>query len=187
MSRWCARRTFTPRGDRTILTLRLVGGLTDPDADIERLAAAAMAAAANRRGAEIIQADRDANMRIGRAHAVRRVEGNPAEAGDESLRPGVTGLLLGDAVAAMKMPADITRRDGEAARSRNEDMTQVLAHATLEREGLGGRGRGDGGTVVIGHVLVQVVEQPMQGRQHIAAGVPLHRVCELGDRRVEPR
>ena len=118
----------------------LAADLVDAHRDIERLAAAAIAAAAHRRRAEIIEADRDAHMGVGRADAVGGVEGDPAEIGHESLGPGVAGLLLGHAVGAMEMAADIARRNGEAARGGDEDMGQVLAHAALERERLGRRG-----------------------------------------------
>ena len=47
----------------------------------------------------------------------------------------MAGLLLGDAVGAVEIAADIARRNAEAARRRDEDMGEVLADAALEREG----------------------------------------------------
>ena len=152
---------------------------------VERLAAAALAAAAHRRRAEIVQPDRDADMGVGRANAVGGVEGDPAEIGHEQLGPGVAGLLLGDAVAAVEMPADVARRDGEAARRRDENVGEVLAHAALERERLGRGGRDMGRIGVEGHFAMQVIEQPMRDLQRVVAhGVA--RPGEFRDRRIEP-
>ena len=74
-------------------------------------AAAAVAGAADRRRAEIVEPDRDPHMGIGGADAVGGIEGDPAELGHEGLGPGVAGLLLDHAVVAMEIAADVARRD----------------------------------------------------------------------------
>jgi hypothetical protein len=75
-----------------------------------------MARAAHRRGAEIIEADGDAHMRLGRRDAVGRVEADPAELVDIGLRPGVAGVLRAFLVAAAVVAADVARRNAEMAR-----------------------------------------------------------------------
>src|SRR5437867_3600737 len=83
--------------------LHLPGGLVDVHCDHERLAAAPVAAAAHRRRAEIIEADRDADMRVGRADAVRRIEADPAELRHEGFGPGVSRLLLRNPVGTAEI------------------------------------------------------------------------------------
>ena len=78
------------------------------------LAAAAIAGAAHRRRAEIVEPDRDADMGVGRADAVGRIERDPAEVGDIGLGPGVAGVLVGDAVGAVEIAADVAGRNAEA-------------------------------------------------------------------------
>ena len=93
--------------------LRLLACLVDADGDRQRFAAAAVARAAHRRGAEIVEPDRDPHMGVGGANAVGRIEADPAEVRDIGLRPGVAGLLRGDAVGAVEMAADVARRNAE--------------------------------------------------------------------------
>src|SRR5512133_3667483 len=76
------------------LALALARGLVDMHRPGEPFAAAAVARAADRGGTEIVEADGDPHMGIGRADAVRRIEGHPAEVGDERFRPGMSRLLL---------------------------------------------------------------------------------------------
>jgi hypothetical protein len=83
-----------------LLVLTLPRSLIEVDIDRQRLPAAAIAHAANRRGAETIKADRHARMRIGCADAVDHVEGDPAEIGNESFSPGVAGVGRGSIIAA---------------------------------------------------------------------------------------
>src|SRR4051812_8106462 len=111
---------------RLALALALTADLADPHRDIERLAAAAKAGAADGRGAEIIQTDRDADMGVGRTDAIGCIEGDPTEVRYVSLGPGVAGLLIGHAVVALEMAADVARRNGDAARRSDEDMSEVL-------------------------------------------------------------
>ena len=86
-------------------------------------------------------------MGVGGANAVGRIEADPAEILDIGFRPGVAGLLRGDAVGAMEMAADIARRDAELAGRRDEDMGEVLTDAAPQREGFR---RGGGGVGRIG-------------------------------------
>src|SRR5260370_18677716 len=92
---------------RSALTLALAADLADAHRDIERLAAAAEAGAAHGSGSEIIQPDRDADMGVGRADAVRGIEGDPAEIRHVSLGPGVAGLLSGHPVVARERAAAV--------------------------------------------------------------------------------
>ena len=126
-------------------------------------------------------------MRVGRGDAVRRVERDPAKIRNKSLRPGVAGLLVGDAIGAMEVAADIARRHTEAARSRDEDVADVLAHAALERESLGGRGRGAGRGRVERHVGVEPLHQIMHRLQRIAGSVLACGLGKFRDRRVDMR
>ena len=119
---------------RLALALALTANLADPHRDVERLAAAAKAGAADGRGAEIIQTDRDADMGVGRADAIGCVKGDPTEVRYVSLGPGVAGLLIGHTVVALEMAADVASRNPNAPRRRDEDMREVLAHAALQRE-----------------------------------------------------
>ena len=64
--------------------LRLVATVTR---DGQRLAGAAVARAADRRGAEIVEPDRDADIGLGRGDAVGRVEADPAEVRRQAPRP----------------------------------------------------------------------------------------------------
>src|SRR5215470_19150035 len=97
------------------LALYLPLRLVDPHGDVERFRAAAVAGAANRRGAEIVEADRDPHVGVGCADAVRRVEGDPAELRHVRLGPGMAGALLHDAVGAVEIAADIAARNAEHA------------------------------------------------------------------------
>src|SRR5262252_5862469 len=116
--------------------LHLALGLIDHQAHGERLAAAAVAGAAHRGGAQVVEADGDADMGVGGADSVRRVERDPAEVLDMGLGPGMAGLLVNDAVGPVEVARHITHRNAELARRRNEHMGEVLADATLERERL---------------------------------------------------
>src|SRR5216684_3641022 len=126
------RGVFTSR-----LALRLPlppAGLIDLDRDRQRFHAAAVAGAAHRRGAEIIEADGDAGMRVGGADGVRRIEPDPAEIRHERLRPGMAGLLIDHAVGAQEMPGDETRWYAAGARAGDEDMRVILTDPALQAE-----------------------------------------------------
>src|SRR5665811_1888602 len=94
-------------GNVSSLILRLLARLVDMHCHLEGFAAAAKARAAHRRRAEIIQANRDPHMGFGGADPVGRVETDPAEVIDIGFNPGVAGVLLGDAIDAVEMPAHI--------------------------------------------------------------------------------
>src|ERR1700694_3679228 len=125
---------------RLALPLALPSGLIDLDLYRQRFHAAAIAGAAHRGGAEIVEADCDAGMGVGGANAVGRMEPAPAEIRHERLRPGVAGLLIDHAVGAQEMPSDETRGNAAGARAGNEDMRVVLAHPALQSEGFHRRG-----------------------------------------------
>src|SRR5690606_6303352 len=102
--------------------LRLAHGLIHIDHDRHVFSTAAEACAAHRRSAEIIQSDGHPQMGVSCANSVGGIETHPAEMRDMRFRPGVTGLLLHDAVGAMEIAADIARRDLQAARGGNENV-----------------------------------------------------------------
>src|SRR5258708_33143919 len=106
------------------------------DIDRQSLRAPTVAHAPHRRGAEMVEADRYARMRIGCTKAVGGIESDPAEIGYEGFRPGVARILRGHAVVAAKIAAHVARRNAEATGGRNEDMGEVLTDAVLGREGL---------------------------------------------------
>ena len=168
------------------ISLRLLARLIDVNRHLQRFAAAAIARAAHRRGAEIIEPDRDPHMGVGGGNPVGRVEADPAEVLDIGFRPGMAGLLRGDAVGAVEMAADIARRDAELARRRDEDVGEVLADAALEREGFGRGGRGMGRIGVEGDLAIERVQQRVQQRQRVAACAGA-RACSRRNRRSRRR
>src|SRR5258708_32117656 len=89
-------------------------GLIDLDRDRRGLIAAAIAGAADRRRAEVIEPDGDAGMGVGGADAVGWIEPDPAQVRHEGLRPGVAGRLVHRAVGAQEVAGDETR--GHASR-----------------------------------------------------------------------
>src|SRR5882672_5177656 len=113
--------------------LSLPGGLIDANKDRQGFLHPAVAGAANGCCAQIVEADRDADMGVGRTHAVGRIERDPAEGGHEGLRPGVAGVLVGHAVVSAKVAAHIAGRNAGAAGGGEKDMGVVLADAALER------------------------------------------------------
>src|SRR4029079_546571 len=92
-------------------TLHLPRRLVDADADRERLAGSAPLRPAHRRRAEIIETDGDPQMLVRRADAVSRVESDPAQIGNQRLRPGVAGVLFGHPIGAAEVAADIACRN----------------------------------------------------------------------------
>src|SRR5262245_46543070 len=98
------RRSSAPRRRYSgrCSVLHLPRRLIDMHFHREGFVATAPAAAAHWRGTKIVQADSHPHVRIGRAHAIRGIEGDPAEIGDIGLGPGVTGLLRDDAVDTAK-------------------------------------------------------------------------------------
>src|SRR5262245_29932226 len=94
--------------------------------DRQRLRGAAVVHAADRRRAEIIEADRDPDMRVGRANAVGDVERDPAQARHMGLGPGVARVLIGATVAVADIAADAARRNPGGARGSNEGVGEIL-------------------------------------------------------------
>src|SRR5262249_8299329 len=160
------------------LALRLLRGLLDADLDREQFPAAAIARAAQRRGAEIVKPDRDAHMRVRGANAVGRVKSDPAELRHESIAQRMAGILLRDAVMLAQITAHVARRNADAARRRYEDVGKVLADAALERKRLGRGGRSMGGIGVEGDGVVQPLEQGVEKFQSIVAGLAAARSGE---------
>jgi len=153
-------------------------GLLNLDRDRQGLCAAAIAGAAHRRRAEIIQAGRHPHVRVGRANAVGRVEGDPAERIEMDLRPCVPGVLPGDAVGAVEVAADIASRNAEMARAGDEDMAQVLADAALERESLGGGRAGICRVGIEGDFAVQGGKERVHQRKLVLVAVGARRFGE---------
>src|SRR5258708_11080018 len=108
---------MTTINSRLALPLALPPGLIDLDVNRQRFHAAAVAGAAHRGCAEIIQPDGDAGVRVGGADAVCRIEPDPAEIRHERLRPGVAGLLIDHAVGAQEMSGNEARGNAGAARA----------------------------------------------------------------------
>ena len=106
-------------------------GLIDLDGHRSVSIAAAIAGAAHRGGAEIVEPDGDAGMGVGGADAVGGIEADPAEIGHIGFRPGVAGLLVDHAVGAQEMAGDEARGNAAVARAGDEDMRVVLADAAL--------------------------------------------------------
>src|SRR5919112_4856276 len=111
------------RGEASALDL--TAGFIDMDIDAQALLPPSATRAEHRSGAEIVEADRDPDVRVGRREPVRRVEAYPAQRVDISLDPGVARVLLGCAVAAPQVARHVARRDVAAARGGEEDMSEV--------------------------------------------------------------
>ena len=83
----------------------MLAGLSLGDADLDRkfLVAAAQSLAGDRRRVAIIEAAGEPDIGVVGADAVRRIETDPADIGQEGLGPGVASLLPFGAVAAIEM------------------------------------------------------------------------------------
>src|SRR5262249_57443019 len=90
--------------------------------------------------------------------------------GEEGCGGGGGGLVLGQAIVAAEIAADIARGNTKAARGGDEDVSEVATRAALERESLGGRGCGTRESGIVGHILVQPCEHQMQEVEHVATG-----------------
>src|SRR4029453_14353363 len=77
-------------------------------------------------GPKIVQADRNPDMGLEGANAVRRVEADPSQILYIGFSPGMPRLLGRDAVGAVKVPPDVARRHAENARCCDKDMGDVL-------------------------------------------------------------
>src|SRR5947207_9154376 len=118
-------------------------GLGNLNPDREAFLRPAIACAADRSGAEIVQADRQPDMRVDRADVIRRVEADPAEVANERFGPGVARFLF-RVLGAVEVAADIAGRDVEVPGGGAEDVSEVLADAVLEGEGARRAGPGVG-------------------------------------------
>src|SRR3954468_1316931 len=166
------------------LKLELRPALLDPQLDLEALRAAALARAADRRRSEIIEPDGDAHMRLGGRNPVRRIEPDPAEIRYLRFSPSVPGILLDDAIGTEEVARHVAGRNAEITAGGDEDMSQVLADAAPQREGLPGGRRDMGRLGVEGRLAVHAVEETVQGREGIGRDVAGDIGRELGDRRV---
>src|SRR5260221_12645771 len=130
-----AKPTSSP--GRSGSLLRRPGRLGDLKPDRHVFATASIMGAAHRSGAEIIEPDGNPHVLAGGAHAVRRIEADPAEVGDVNFGPGVahlvarllSRLLCKSAVTLAEIAGDIARRHPERARDRDEDVGKVLGYA----------------------------------------------------------
>src|SRR5258708_5901969 len=95
------------------------GGHHNPDR--ERFAAAAIAGATNRGGAEVVEPDGQSNMVFGRGDAVGGIEADPPGAFDPCLRPRMSGALV-DVFGAKKVTADVACGDAQMTGGGDEDM-----------------------------------------------------------------
>src|SRR5436853_6453269 len=98
-------------------------------------------------------------MGFSRTDAIGRIEGDPANARYKGLHHRMARILCRHTVRTMEIAADITRRDVEMARGRDEDVGEVLAHAALQRESLSSRRRGAGPLRVERHLAMDAAEQ----------------------------
>src|SRR3954470_3926954 len=96
----CPRGT---RWNRAASALRLALSGIHSQRHVKRLVASATPRPADWGGSEVIEADRDPHMGIGRADAVGRIEADPAEARHPRLGPGMRRLLLDDAVGPVEV------------------------------------------------------------------------------------
>src|SRR5262249_32751793 len=108
----------------------------DADLHIHGLRPAAITGTANRSYAKIIQSDRDAHVGVRRGYAICSVERDPAQVGNMGFCPGMAGVLVDDSVHAVKVAADIARRNAQTANRGNKNVREVLTDATFKCEGL---------------------------------------------------
>src|SRR5512147_1822648 len=94
-------RGFTPRS-----SLSLLPCLIDVHRDLQSLAASSETRPAHRGGTQIVKADCNPDMRIGRTNSIRRIKANPSEIFYIGLRPGMPGILGRDAVGTTKVSSD---------------------------------------------------------------------------------
>src|SRR4051812_19369894 len=142
-------------------------GLVDMYANGEGLVAPAIAGAADRRGAEIIEPDRDPQMCVGCRDLVGGIESDPPELLDMRFGPSMAGILFHDTVVAEEIAADIAGRDAETARTRDKDMRQVLTDTAFDGEGFLCGGRGMRRVDVERHLGMNGPEKSMQDGKRI--------------------
>src|SRR5258708_23852691 len=89
--------------------------------------------AASGRDVRIIAANGYANVAISTDQVVGRVEGGPAQAGDQGLDPGVRCSFEGAILLAVlsftvkQVAADVAAGDAEGASERDHDLSEILA------------------------------------------------------------
>src|SRR5580700_5072154 len=95
--------------DDTRSALGLPGGLSHHQLDRLFLAAAAIMGAAHWCGALMVEPDGDADVLVGDADFVGRIEPDPAEAGHMGFDPGMADFRAGGAFVAAKIARYISR------------------------------------------------------------------------------
>src|SRR5262249_36363246 len=130
-ARWPGKpvSTFPYRALGLALALRLVDG----DGHRAFFHAPGSVDAAQRRGAEIVEANADPHVGVRHAQAMDRIEPTPAEAVAIGFRPAVAGT---GAVVADPISADKARRNPDAAGCGDEDLCGVLGTAASQGQGL---------------------------------------------------
>src|SRR5262245_24838801 len=107
---------------------------SDCERDVKSLAAAAVAAASDGSGTQIVEADGYADMGFGRTDAVGGIESHPTEIGDQHFGPSVAGVLRSGDVGTGKIARDVASRQTEMTGGRDVDVGQILAHAAAHAE-----------------------------------------------------
>src|SRR6516225_11135325 len=151
--------------------LRLLRRLAYADFHRQQFTLTSISCAAQRSGPEIIKPDCDTHMRISAADAVCCIESHPAQVGNTRLGPRMTHLLLGDAVTAEEIAADIASGDAEVATRRYKDVGDVLAHSALKREGFPCGRCGVGWIGIKCDILVQTLQHEVQGLENVVSAV----------------
>src|ERR1044072_6307108 len=111
------------------LELRLLQRFADLHLYRQFLGAATRTCADHRRRVAIVEPAGDADIGIVGAHAVGRIEGDPAKVADPGFRPGVRRLLHPLAVAAEQMAGDVAGRNAEMAGGADQHVREILADA----------------------------------------------------------
>src|SRR5215472_971068 len=156
--------------------------LADFDGDFEIFAADAEAHAEHRRRADGIEPHRHAHIGLGGTETVGRIKADPADIRDESLRPGMAGLLLDPAVGHLQVAGDVARRNVEVARGREKNVAMVAADAALEREGFARARHRLGHLQVELHFTMKSLQQSVRLRQSVALAARTHPFREIEDR-----
>ena len=96
----------------------------------------------------------------------------------------MAGRLFGGLVGVQHVAADIAGRDAEMAAGGDENMSEVLADAVAEREGLDGPGAGIGGVDLESHALAERLHEGVHQAEPVAAGLAGDLAGEIAEHRV---
>src|SRR5262249_22596044 len=136
--------------------------------DGQGFAAATVTRAAHRRSPEVVEAYRHPNMGVGGGDAICRVEADPAQVLDMGFRPGVTGLLRGNAIHEVEVASHVPCGNAEGRRRRDKNVGDVLTDAAPEFEGFRGGGGGVGRIGVEGDFAIERSDEGMQQGKIVA-------------------